>query len=143
MIEHEEAKQDEQPLNILYNLFGHCINKPASTNLHQQTCINKLASATIEHIIIGWMKSSAMKQEAQSLNMKKSVHQNSGLKFAFREFVCCNCCIRYLASEVYDILAGRISPLTGEYIKRAYGGEKEAFLKKVVSPICQTIAHMA
>ncbi|GJZ33459.1 reverse transcriptase domain-containing protein [Tanacetum coccineum] len=35
-----------------------------------------------------------------------------------------------MAFEVYGILAGSVSPLTGEYIKPAHGGEKEAFLKK-------------
>lgn len=47
-----------------------------------------------------------------------------------------------MAFEVYAILAGSVSPLNGENIKPAYGGEKEAFLKKVVTPIYDTIAQV-
>lgn len=37
------------------------------------------------------------------------------------------------------MLAGNVSPLTGEPVKPAYGGEKEAFLMKVIKPIYDTI----
>ena len=47
-----------------------------------------------------------------------------------------------MAFEVYAILAGSVSPLDGEIIKPAYGGEKEAFLKNVVTPIYKTIAQV-
>ena len=40
-----------------------------------------------------------------------------------------------MAFELYGMLAGNVSPLTGENIKPAYGGDEEAFLKKVVTPI--------
>ena len=45
-----------------------------------------------------------------------------------------------MAFEMYGMLAGNVSALTGEYVKPAYGGEKEAFLRKVVTPIYHTIA---
>lgn len=47
-----------------------------------------------------------------------------------------------MAFELYGMLAGTVSSLTGEHIKPAYGGEEEAFLKKVVSPIYDTIAKV-
>lgn len=40
------------------------------------------------------------------------------------------------------MLAGNVSPLTGEPVKPAYGGETEAFLMKVVKPIYDTIAKV-
>lgn len=40
------------------------------------------------------------------------------------------------------MLAGSVSPMTGEHIKPAYGGEEEAFLKKVVTPIYNIIAKV-
>lgn len=43
---------------------------------------------------------------------------------------------------MYGMLVGNVSALTGEYVKPAYGGEKEAFLKKVVTPIYSTIAKV-
>ena len=45
-----------------------------------------------------------------------------------------------MAYELYGMLVGNVSPMTGENVKPAYGGEEEAFLKKVVTPIYQTIA---
>lgn len=44
-----------------------------------------------------------------------------------------------MALEVYGILAGSVNSVTGETMKPAYGGGKEAFLWKVVSPIYKTI----
>jgi callose synthase len=53
----------------------------------------------------------------------------------------CICYIyHHMAFEMYGMLAGNVSALTGEYVKPAYGGEKEAFLRKVVTPIYHTIA---
>ena len=47
-----------------------------------------------------------------------------------------------MAFELYGMLAGTVSSLTGEHIKPAYGGEEEAFLRKVVTPIYDTIAKV-
>lgn len=47
-----------------------------------------------------------------------------------------------MAFELYGMLAGSVSPMTGEHIKPAYGGEDEAFLRKVVKPIYDTIAEV-
>uniref|UniRef100_A0A7N0T6F9 1,3-beta-glucan synthase n=1 Tax=Kalanchoe fedtschenkoi TaxID=63787 RepID=A0A7N0T6F9_KALFE len=56
----------------------------------------------------------------------------------------CLCYIyHHMAFELYGMLAGSVSPLTGENIKPAYGGEEEAFLIKVVTPIYDTIAKEA
>lgn len=40
------------------------------------------------------------------------------------------------------MLAGNVSPMTGENVKPAYGGEDEAFLRKVVTPIYEVIARV-
>ncbi|KAL8241412.1 hypothetical protein R6Q59_014766 [Mikania micrantha] len=56
----------------------------------------------------------------------------------------CLCYIyHHMAFEMYGILAGNVSPMTGEDVKPAYGGEQEAFLKEVVSPIYHVIAMEA
>ncbi|KAJ8748765.1 hypothetical protein K2173_011320 [Erythroxylum novogranatense] len=56
----------------------------------------------------------------------------------------CICYIyHHMAFELYGLLAGSVSPTTGEHIKPAYGGEEEAFLRKVVKPIYDTIAKEA
>ncbi|XP_016449067.2 callose synthase 2 isoform X1 [Nicotiana tabacum] len=54
----------------------------------------------------------------------------------------CLCYIyHHMAFELYGMLAGSVSPMTGETIKPAYGGEEEAFLRKVVTPIYNTIVE--
>ncbi|WVZ01425.1 hypothetical protein V8G54_027494 [Vigna mungo] len=50
---------------------------------------------------------------------------------------------KQMAFELYGMLAGNVSPLTGEPVKPAYGGENEAFLMKVVKPIYDVIAKEA
>ncbi|XP_038879408.1 callose synthase 3 [Benincasa hispida] len=56
----------------------------------------------------------------------------------------CLCYIyHHMAFELYGMLAGNISPMTGENVKPAYGGENEAFLRKVVTPIYEVIAKEA
>ena len=45
-----------------------------------------------------------------------------------------------MAFELYGMLAGNVSPMTGENVKPAYGGEEDAFLRKVVTPIYEVIA---
>ncbi|XP_028064548.1 callose synthase 3-like isoform X3 [Camellia sinensis] len=56
----------------------------------------------------------------------------------------CLCYIyHHMAFELYGMLAGNVSPVTGEHIKPTYGGEEEAFLKKVVTPIYNMIAEEA
>lgn len=56
----------------------------------------------------------------------------------------CLCYIyHHMAFELYGMLAGNVSPMTGENVKPAYGGEEESFLRKVVTPIYTTIAKEA
>ncbi|XP_058090540.1 callose synthase 3-like [Magnolia sinica] len=56
----------------------------------------------------------------------------------------CLCYIyHHMAFELYGMLAGNVSPMTGENVKPAYGGDEEAFLRKVVTPIYETIAKEA
>lgn len=47
-----------------------------------------------------------------------------------------------MAFELYGMLAGNVSQMTGEHVKPAYGGDHEAFLRKVVTPIYNTIAKV-
>ncbi|KAE8037019.1 hypothetical protein FH972_009646 [Carpinus fangiana] len=47
-----------------------------------------------------------------------------------------------MAIELYDMLAGNVSPMTRDNVKAAYRGEEEAFLRKVVTPIYKVIAKL-
>jgi callose synthase len=56
----------------------------------------------------------------------------------------CLCYIyHHMAFELYGMLAGNVSPMTGENVKPAYGGDEEAFLMKVVTPIYKVIEKEA
>lgn len=47
-----------------------------------------------------------------------------------------------MASELYGMLSESISPMAGVPVLPAYGGDDESFLKKVVTPIYETIAKV-
>ncbi|PNY05622.1 callose synthase 5-like protein, partial [Trifolium pratense] len=52
----------------------------------------------------------------------------------------CLCYIFHnMAYELHGLLAGNVSIVTGENIKPSYGGEDEAFLRRVVAPIYRVI----
>ncbi|GLU19453.1 hypothetical protein SLE2022_357040 [Rubroshorea leprosula] len=56
----------------------------------------------------------------------------------------CLCYIyHHMAFELYGMLSGNVSPMTGENVKPAHGGEEEAFLRKVVTPIYEVIRREA
>jgi callose synthase len=44
-----------------------------------------------------------------------------------------------MAYELHGLLAGNVSIVTGENIKPSYGGEDEAFLRRVIAPIHRVI----
>ena len=44
-----------------------------------------------------------------------------------------------MSYELYGVLSGAVSLITGEKVRPAYGGEDESFLKNVVKPIYDVI----
>ncbi|XP_039010656.1 callose synthase 5-like [Hibiscus syriacus] len=56
----------------------------------------------------------------------------------------CLCYIFHnMAYELHGLLAGNVSIVTGENIKPSYGGDDEAFLRKVITPIYCVVAKEA
>ncbi|XP_054821590.1 callose synthase 5-like isoform X3 [Prosopis cineraria] len=56
----------------------------------------------------------------------------------------CLCYIFHnMAYELHGLLAGNVSIVTGENIKPSYGGDDEAFLRKVISPLYRVIEKEA
>ncbi|XP_020225550.1 callose synthase 5 [Cajanus cajan] len=56
----------------------------------------------------------------------------------------CLCYIFHnMAHELHGLLAGNVSIVTGENIKPSYGGDDEAFLRKVITPIYRVIEKEA
>ena len=54
----------------------------------------------------------------------------------------CHCLALFTNSPFFSFI-GNVSPLTGELVKPAYGGDNEAFLMKVVKPIYDVIAKVS
>lgn len=48
-----------------------------------------------------------------------------------------------MAYELHGLLAGNVSIVTGENIKPSYGGDDEAFLRKVITPIYRVVEKVA
>lgn len=48
-----------------------------------------------------------------------------------------------MAYELHGLLAGNVSIVTGENIKPSYGGDDEAFLRKVITPIYRVIEKVS
>ncbi|KAI4345088.1 hypothetical protein L6164_012252 [Bauhinia variegata] len=56
----------------------------------------------------------------------------------------CLCYIFHnMAYELHGLLAGNVSVVTGENIKPSYGGDDEAFLRKVITPLYRVIEKEA
>ncbi|KAE9610232.1 putative 1,3-beta-glucan synthase [Lupinus albus] len=56
----------------------------------------------------------------------------------------CLCYIFHnMAYELHGLLAGNVSIVTGENIKPSYGGDDEAFLRKVITPLYRVIEKEA
>ncbi|KAG0472359.1 hypothetical protein HPP92_016905 [Vanilla planifolia] len=56
----------------------------------------------------------------------------------------CLCYIFHnMAYELHGLLAGNVSVVTGENIRPSYGGDDEAFLKKIITPIYRVIQEEA
>ncbi|KAJ4836162.1 hypothetical protein Tsubulata_045612 [Turnera subulata] len=54
----------------------------------------------------------------------------------------CLCYIFHNMDELHGLLAGNVSIVTGENIKPSYGGDDEAFLRKVITPIYRVISKV-
>lgn len=44
-----------------------------------------------------------------------------------------------MAYELHGLLAGNVSIVTGENIKPSYGGDDEAFLRRVITPLYRVV----
>jgi hypothetical protein len=72
-----------------------------------------------------------------------SLHVLSRIFKFFHDFQC-NLDFGFLqmAYELYGMVGGNVSAVTGENTKPAYGGEDESFLNKVVTPIYNVISEV-
>ncbi|KAK2445017.1 callose synthase [Trifolium repens] len=94
--------------------------------------------------LLDWLRST-LPQGQENIQQRKLLYMSlylliwgeaSNLRFMPE----CLCYIFHnMAYELHGLLAGNVSIVTGENIKPSYGGEDEAFLRRVVAPIYRVI----
>ncbi|KAL5075203.1 hypothetical protein RYX36_014187 [Vicia faba] len=111
--------------------------------------LNKVLSCLLHQKIYAeyayFVNSNRLPQGQQEIQQRKLLYMSlylliwgeaSNLRFMPE----CLCYIFHnMAYELHGLLAGNVSIVTGENIKPSYGGDDEAFLRKVITPIYKVI----
>ncbi|KAM7253466.1 hypothetical protein ACFE04_021620 [Oxalis oulophora] len=140
-----KKKPDEDILDWLQTMFGFQLDDHALTDVMKKLFKNYKRWCKY----LGRKSSLCLQTIQQEVQQRKLLYMGLylliwGEAANLRFMPECLCYIyHHMAFELYGMLAGSVSPMTGEHVKPAYGGEPEAFLKKVVTPIYETIAKEA
>ncbi|RDX97868.1 Callose synthase 3, partial [Mucuna pruriens] len=142
---HNVANQREHLILLLANVHIRQFPKPDQQPKLDERALTEVMKKLFKNYK-KWCKLPTIQQEVQQ---RKLLYMGlylliwgeaANLKFMPE----CLCYIyHHMAFELYGMLAGNVSPMTGENVKPAYGGEEEAFLRKVVTPIYDVIATEA
>ncbi|ESQ51131.1 hypothetical protein EUTSA_v10022518mg [Eutrema salsugineum] len=98
---------------------------------------------------LGRKHSLRLPQSAQDIQQRKILYMGLylliwGEAANIRFMPECLCYIFHnMAYELHGLLAGNVSIVTGENIKPSYGGDDEAFLRKVITPIYRVVEKEA
>ncbi|KAK9124975.1 hypothetical protein Scep_013821 [Stephania cephalantha] len=148
------ANQREHLILLLANVHIRQFPKPDQQPKLDERALNEVMKKLFKNYK-KWCKYLARKSSLWLPTIQQEVQQRKLLYMALYLLIWgeaanlrfmpeCLCYIyHHMAFELYGMLAGNVSPMTGENMKPAYGGEEEAFLKKVVTPIYETIATEA
>ncbi|PON81166.1 Glycosyl transferase [Trema orientale] len=151
--EHNVANQREHLILLLANVHMRQWPKPDQSKLDDRALTDVMKKLFKNYK--QWCKYLDRKSSLWLPNIQQEVQQRKLLYMGLYLLIWgeaanlrfmpeCLCYIyHHMAFELYGMLAGSVSALTGEHTKPAYGGEKEAFLKKVVTPIYNVIAKEA
>ncbi|PON69192.1 Glycosyl transferase [Parasponia andersonii] len=151
--EHNVANQREHLILLLANVHMRQWPKPDQSKLDDRALTDVMKKLFKNYK--QWCKYLDRKSSLWLPNIQQEVQQRKLLYMGLYLLIWgeaanlrfmpeCLCYIyHHMAFELYGMLAGSVSALTGEHTKPAYGGEKEAFLKKVVTPVYNVIAKEA
>ncbi|XP_059074532.1 callose synthase 3 [Cryptomeria japonica] len=148
------ANQREHLILLLANVHIRQIPKPEPINKLDDRALNEVMRSLFKNYK-KWCKYLKRKSSLWVPTIQQEVQQRKILYMGLYLLIWgeasnlrfmpeCLCYIyHHMAYELYGMLAGNVSSVTGENIKPAYGGDEESFLRKVVTPIYDVIAKEA
>ncbi|XP_068639765.1 callose synthase 5-like [Aristolochia californica] len=146
--------QREHLILLLANVHIRLVPKPEPLNKLDERAVDSVMSKLFKNYKI-WCKflgrkhSLRLPQGQQEVQQRKILYMGLYLliwgEAANARFMPeCLCYIFHnMAYELHGLLAGNVSVVTGENIKPSYGGDDEAFLKKVITPLYRVIEKEA
>ncbi|KAG2649829.1 hypothetical protein PVAP13_1NG133600 [Panicum virgatum] len=148
------ANQREHLILLLANMHARLNPKPSSAQMLDDRVVEELLAKTFENYLT-WCKFLGRKSNIWLPSVKQEIQQHKLLYIALYLLIWgeasnlrlmpeCLCYIfHHMSYELYGVLSGAVSLITGEKVRPAYGGEDESFLKNVVKPIYDVIFQEA
>ncbi|KAK7318446.1 hypothetical protein RJT34_03148 [Clitoria ternatea] len=146
--------QRENLILLLANAHIRLHPKPEPFNLLDDRAVNSVLKDLFKNYktwckFLGRKHSLRLPQGQQEIRQRKLLYMGLflliwGETANVRFMPECLCYIFHnMAYELHGLLAGNVSIVTGENIKPSYGGDDEAFLRKVVTPLYRVIEKEA
>ncbi|PIN05529.1 1,3-beta-glucan synthase [Handroanthus impetiginosus] len=146
--------QREHLILLLANIHIRLIPKPEPQNILDDRAVDALMNKLFKNYktwckYLGRKHSLRLPQGQLEVQQRKILYMGLclliwGEAANVRFMPECLCYIFHnMAYELHGLLAGNVSIVTGENIKPSYGGEDEAFLRKVITPIYRVIEKEA
>ncbi|KAL6498060.1 Callose synthase 5 [Orobanche gracilis] len=142
--------QREHLILLLANIHIRLIPKPEPQNILDDRAVDALMNKLFKNYKT-WCKYLGRKHSLRLPKGQPDVQQRKLLYMGLYLLIWgeaanvrfmpeCLCYIFHnMAYELHGLLAGNVSIVTGENIKPSYGGDDEAFLRKVITPIYRVI----
>ncbi|KAL3630114.1 Callose synthase 5 [Castilleja foliolosa] len=144
--------QREHLILLLANIHIRLIPKPEPQNILDDRAVDALMNKLFKNYKT-WCKYLGRKHSLRLPKGQPEVQQRKLLYMGLYLLIWgeaanvrfmpeCLCYIFHnMAYELHGLLAGNVSIVTGENIKPSYGGDDEAFLRKVITPIYRVIEN--
>ncbi|KAK3152612.1 hypothetical protein QOZ80_2BG0161290 [Eleusine coracana subsp. coracana] len=148
------ANQREHLILLLANMHARLNPKSSSTPMLDDRAVDELLAKTFENYVT-WCKFLGRRSNIWLPSVKQEIQQYKLLYIALylliwgeasnlRHMPECLCYIfHHMSYELYGVLSGSVSLITGEKVRPAYGGDEESFLNHVVTPIYNVIYEEA
>ncbi|KAL2241247.1 UNVERIFIED_CONTAM: Callose synthase 5 [Sesamum indicum] len=146
--------QREHLILLLANIHIRLVPKPEPQNILDDRAVDALMNKLFKNYktwckYLGRKHSLRLPQGQAEVQQRKILYMGLflliwGEAANVRFMPECLCYIFHnMAYELHGLLAGNVSIVTGENIKPSYGGDDEAFLRKVITPIYHVIEKEA
>ncbi|XP_058067565.1 callose synthase 5 [Magnolia sinica] len=146
--------QREHLILLLANVHIRLVPKPEPLNKLDERAIDAVMNKLFKNYktwckFLGRKHSLRLPQGQQEVQQRKILYMGLylliwGEAANIRFMPECLCYIFHnMAYELHGLLAGNVSVVTGENIKPSYGGDDEAFLRKVITPLYRVVEKEA